>query len=517
MPPADIASYPFTIEDAEIDALQHLLLERGQPLSTVELALALIENRYQHEEERARAIYQDCTTYDPAGSYEIGERLLFSAEDNAIGEIIGERAGQNEELGDFRVLQLQFEDGKQREYAASLTTAHTLNRAGNQPLFVDSDADRAANLLAARSETILPALAQRLRENGQLAQGGDAWFPHDLLLEINAGQLQLLEAVLQLDGGGPLRSEDLLVRSGEAKGDFNPLLIFSLNVALREDERFTEVGPAGYVLWHLTRMLPAESRALNQLLRYTPAASANLPDLNGDMRECIRELDDEWSATEPAATADSATLTLTYPHRRAGTLPLNSSLRGLFPQSRNNHCIWMSFVDGKDGENYPGWIWQESRYVLGLAPFFRKHLVPIGAYILLHQTEEPTHLKVDYIAYNERSENVRLAEPRDDHLIFSEQRRPIGVAYDDLMIFGIDDLAGLDRVAAATNKQPLAQLLRDLAGALSVLTPQGAIHFKTLYSAANLLRRVPPAPLCAALLTSEDFRSVGGNYWTLTR
>ena len=86
------------------------------------------------------------------------------------------------------MLQLQFEDGKQREYAASLTTAHTLNRAGNQPLFVDSDADRAANLLAARSETILPALAQRLRENGQLAQGGDAWFPHDLLLEINAGQ-----------------------------------------------------------------------------------------------------------------------------------------------------------------------------------------------------------------------------------------------------------------------------------------------------------------------------------------
>ena len=517
MPPADIDPFTFTIEDEEIDALQHLLLERGQPLSTEEMALALIENRYQREEARARTIHQDCTTYDPAGSYEIGERLLFTTENNVTGEIVSERAGENDTQGEFRVLQLQFEDGKQREYAAALTAAHTLNHTDNQPLFVDSDADRAANLLAAQSKNILPALAKRLHENGQLAHGGDAWFPNDLLMEISAGQLQLIEAVLQLGGGGPLRPEDLLERSGEAAGDFNPLLIFSLNVALREDERFTEVGPAGYLLWHLTSMLPAESRALNPLLRYTPTDSSKPLDLNRDMRECLRELDDEWSAAEPTATADSATLTLTYPHRRAGTLPLNLSLRGLSLQSRINRCIWMTFVDGKDGENYPGWILPEGRYVLGLAPFYRKHLVPIGAYILLHQTEEPTHLKVDYIAYNERSENVRLAVPRDDHLTFSEQRRPIGVAYDDLMIFGIDDLIGLDRVAAATNKQPLAQLLRDLAGALSVLTPQGAIHFKTLYSAANLLRRVPPAPLCAALLASEDFRSVGGNYWTLTR
>ena len=54
------------------------------------------------------------------------------------------------------------------------------------------------------------------------------------------------------------------------------------------------------------------------------------------MRECLRELDDEWSAAEPTATADSATLTLTYPHRRAGTLPLNFQSAWPLPYNRES-------------------------------------------------------------------------------------------------------------------------------------------------------------------------------------
>lgn len=522
MPPAPSANFSFRIEDEEIDSLQHLLLERGQPLSTDELALALLVQRFEREDELANEQFRDCVVYDPARSYEIGERLLLLAEERQIGEIIGARAGENDSLGDFRVLTLRFADGEEREYAADLSVAHALSQAAEQLHFSESGAERAEKLFAERREQICAALKRRLSETGLLAHGGDAWFPHDLLIEIQPGTLQLMEAVLELAGGGPLAPVELLRRAGETANQENPLWVFSLNVALRADERFTEVGPAGQVLWYLERMLPEQARATHPLLRVAGSAAAGTmadlaADLSAEMRDCLRELDDEWSPFAAESQGAPLRITLTYPHRRAGSLPLNEGLRRLIPHSRVNQRIWMNFIDGVDGEEYPSWIFSEARYVLGLAPFYRKHLVPIGAYILVQPTDQPTQWTVDFIAYNERSENIRLAAPVGETLRFSEQRRPIGVAYDELMIFGIDDLAGLDRVAAASSRQPLPTLLRALAGALSALTPQGAIHFKTLYSAVNLLRRLPPLPICAALLSSDEFRSVGGNYWTLTR
>ena len=517
MPPAENLSFNFEIEDEEIDDLQHLLLECGEPLTTKQLAFSLIENRFQREKDQLQAIQQDCITYDPAGSYEVGEYLLFTAEKNVIGEIIGERPGNNDELGDFRVLQLQFENGSVREYAADLKQSHLLNQMINPSLFQDDVTERAETFLSSRSKYILPTLTKRLQATGKLALGGDAWFPNDLLLEITAGQLQLMEAVLQLNDGGPLTPEELLEQSGEVSEDYHPLMIFSLNVALKEDERFTEVGPARYILWHLTSMLPKESRDLIPILRYSPNSGTHHPVFEQDMLDCMRELDDEWSEMEPISTSETMTITLTYPHRRAGTLPLNASLRDMFPNSRVNQCIWMKFVDGKDGEPYSGWILPEGRFVLGLSSFYRKHQIPIGAYLLIQKTDIPTHLTIDFISYNERSESIRLVVPGEDRLSFTEQRRHIGVAYDDLMIFGVDDLNGLDRVVSSSRKMPLTHILRDLAGALSLLTPQGAIHFKTLYSAVNLLRRVPPAPLYMALISSDEFRTVGGNYWTITR
>lgn len=517
MPPSETTSFNFEIEDEEIDDLQHFLLEYGEPLSTQRLAFALLENRFQRERDRLLSIQQDCIPYDPASQYQIGDYLLFTAEDNAIGEIIGDRPGKNDEQGDFQVLQLRFENGNVREYAANLTPAHPLNLHHNQSLFSNDVEDRAQALLSTQSHHILPALRQRLLATGKLALGADAWFPNDLLWEITAGQLQLMEAVLQLNAGGPLTPEELLEQSGEISEEYHPLLIFSLNVALKADDRFTEVGPAGYILWHLTSSLPKESRAPQSILRHSSSSVAPHPDLDSDMVDCIRDLDDEWSDGDANAVTEAATITLTYPHRRAGTLPLNASLRGMFPNSRVNRCIWMKFVDGKDGKTYSGWIIPEGRFVLGLASFYRKYEIPIGGYLLIQRTDTPTHLNIDFISTNERSESIRLAVPSENRLSFSEQRRQIGVAYDDLMIFGVDDLNGLDQVVSATRKMPLSHLVREIAGALSLLTPQGAIHFKTLYSAVNLLRRVPPLPLCNELIASKDLRTVGGNYWTLTR
>ena len=47
-------------------------------------------------------------------------------------------------------------------------------------------------------------------------------------------------------------------------------------------------------------------------------------------------------------------------------------------------------------------------------------------------------------------------------------------------------------------------------------SPQGAVHAKTIYSAVNVLRRVPPGPILATLASNPDFEYVGNHYWKLS-
>jgi hypothetical protein len=46
------------------------------------------------------------------------------------------------------------------------------------------------------------------------------------------------------------------------------------------------------------------------------------------------------------------------------------------------------------------------------------------------------------------------------------------------------------------------------------LSPQGTVHAKTIYSAVNILKRMPPGPIFALLSTESCFVQMGGGYWT---
>jgi hypothetical protein len=46
------------------------------------------------------------------------------------------------------------------------------------------------------------------------------------------------------------------------------------------------------------------------------------------------------------------------------------------------------------------------------------------------------------------------------------------------------------------------------------LSPQATVHAKTVYTAVNILRRLPPGPIFALLSTEPCFVSMGGGYWT---
>jgi hypothetical protein len=59
----------------------------------------------------------------------------------------------------------------------------------------------------------------------------------------------------------------------------------------------------------------------------------------------------------------------------------------------------------------------------------------------------------------------------------------------------------------------VGQLLRDLFPELAELNPQHTVHAKTLYSAINMLRRMPPEPLFAELVSDPAFVAMGDHYW----
>jgi hypothetical protein len=374
------------------------------------------------------------------------------------------------------------------------------------------------DILQAGRDEVVAKLEERLREHDDLIVLTGKWFPRSLVLDVNVGHLNLAEAVLDMIGGGPLPTEHILDQIGGLGDTPIELQIFSMNYALNEDSRFDEVGPAGQVLWYLTQLEPQEVRQIPAMLRYLPIEYDHSL-LTPDMLALEAEIGDELSPDHgDSISVTEARVTLIYPHRRLGTLPLSRPMRQIFPTARRTPRIWITLVDGQDGEEYTGWVVHNERYIVGLNKFYRKHRLPIGAYVTARNGEEPDKFIINFAAYRPRSEWIRLIVPQQGQINFENSKRAIGAEYDELMILGADDLQAVDDLFqnAQQQKKSLTSILRTIIPPLGRLTPQGTVHAKTLYSAVNVMRRCPPGPILATLVANPDFQNVGGQYWKLS-
>ncbi len=103
----------------------------------------------------------------------------------------------------------------------------------------------------------------------------------------------------------------------------------------------------------------------------------------------------------------------------------------------------------------------------------------------------------------------------DNRLKFELKRRSIGCGYDDLLIVGTEVVTAVDahwRRVNAGNRS-LTSLLAEVFPSLAAMSTQDTVHAKTLYSAVNMLRRVPPGPIFAELVRNPAFQTVGDHYW----
>lgn len=506
----------FDVAPQDIDFIINILLEREVPLTSTEMSRALVGRQLEQlEQEAQKAQAPQYELYLPEQSYEIGQKLSFPTLNNKIGEIVGKRTGENPEIGEFDVIEVEFEDnGQKREFAARLEN-HPLN---NPPVEeVEEQALQSVESVMEHYGTLIDErLEDRLERSEEIVRIAWAWFPRTLVAEITEGHLNLAEAVLDVAGGGPLPTSDLM-EPVELPSQLTPQLAeFSMNYALQEDERFDEVGPAGEILWFLRRLEPPEVQFTPPRLMY----EGDPPDRSRFTPELIdleQRLDDELSDVDSLVEEqDEVTISLIFPHWRVGALPLSERLKPLFPTAYEAPRIRFMLVDGHSGESFPGWVVREEGYVFGLEDWYNQYDVPVGGLVRVRQGEEPGQVVVETLDRRMRNDWIRTVSVSEGNQVgFTMLKQPVGTAYDDLMVIGLVDKQVIDEIwmKREQHKFPLDRTIANLFRDLAKLTPQGAVHAQTLYAAVNVVNRQPPAAVFRELVSQPYYEHVGDLYW----
>ena len=504
------------ITPQDIDYLHNHLFEIETPLTTRELVVVLIHERNRVErlavQQRRQA---GGRIYAPKETFQAGEGIVFPALDWKHGKVTSVRAGNNPDLGDFDVLIIEMEDETERCFAARLMD-HILNE---EPVSVDGNDFDPDAILRANGHAIDKKLEATLKTDENIVRIAGRWFPRALLIDVNVGHLNLAEAVLDMSGGEPLPTSALLKDVALPEGANPKLAEFSLNLALQEDGRFDEVGPAGEVLWCLYRLEPEEVREVPLHLKYFQIEYENAV-LTDEMLELERQLDDELSDVELSdeyGDSKEVTVSLIYPHLRAGTLPLSSRMHSLLPTAYESPRVRFTMVDGKTNQKMPGWVVREQKYVYGLQDWYKANDLMPGSLVNVRKGKLPGEIIIEARTHRSTKDWIRtVIVGADGGVVFAMLKQNVSAEFNDRMAFAIPSFEAVDQIWKREARRPFDQLVVNMIREVSKLTPQGHVHAQELYSAINIVRRVPPAPLFALLNTKPEIAHVGDLHFRIS-
>ena len=497
----------------DVEFLHNHLFELETPLTARELVSVFIDERV-HTERRAMHERRQASgkTYLPRESYQVGESLVFPALNWKQGRVTAVRAGTNPEIGSFDVLSVDMDNGLERLFASNLP-AHILNE---EPVTVEEEGLDPEIIFRAHGTALEKKIEAAFQTDDELVRIAGRWFPRALLVDVNVGHLNLAEAVLDMAGGEPLPTSALLKDVALPEGVNPKLAEFSLNLALQEDGRFDEVGPAGNVLWCLRRLEPEEVRDVPLHLRYAPI-EYDRAALTPQMLNLESQLDDELSEYEATINENvkEVTVSLIYPHLRSGTLPLSARVRPLFPTAYESPRVRFTLVDGKTKQRMPGWVVREHGYVFGLGEWYKANDLMPGSLVRIRRGENPGEVIIEAKSYRTKDWVRTVIVGADGGMVFAMLKQSISAEFSDRMAFAIPSIETVDQLWLQEKKRPFEKLVAELIREMSKLTPQGHVHAQELYSAVNIVRRVPPAPLFALLASKPEFTHVGDLHFRL--
>lgn len=507
----------FAVQPADLEVLTTYLLDIETPLGPAELVAHMVAMRLQREQEAQSAQRtQGGEIYLPKDKYQSGQKLVFAGLDWQAGEVASVRPAKTFNGDGFEVLKVEFEDGQQREFASGLAD-HSLN---NPPELDEEDPDlNPQAIVETHGGALVGHLEEALKGSDDFVYIAGRWFPKALIVDVGEGQLNLAEALLDMQQGGPLPTESLL-QDVELPDDTNPkLAAFSLDLALQEDERFDEVGPSGEVAWFLHRLEP-------ETVRQTPVYLCHQEIdhdralLSEEMLDLERRLEDELSPiTEPISRAlDEVEARLIYPHWRAGTLPLTGKVAELFPTAYESPRVHFDFVDEESGDHFPGWVVRTQRYIHGLREWYEAQGLMPGSFVRARRGENPGEIVVSAPAHRSSKEWVRTALiGADGGVVYAMLKQTVESAFDErMMIFMPSETQALDAAWEQGKRPAFEQVVADCLQELAKLNPQSHVHASELYSVVNVVLRVPPAPILALLADRPWFQHVGDLHFRLS-
>jgi hypothetical protein len=506
----------FQVEEDDIEFLYNFLLELETPQTPQELTRALVRERIRIEKQKLEGLKSSQgDVYLPSNHYEVNQNIIFPNRNFQTGIVNNVRSGNNPDIGDFEVIEVKFDDGQVKSFAASLQN-HKLNQASSLS-FSDPLLDY-ENVMRNYGRSLMSNVSTKLEDNPGLVRIAGRWFPRALLVDVNIGHLNLAEALLEMNEGGPLTTPEILEQI-ELPTDSNlKLTEFSLNLALEEDGRFDEVGPIGETLWYLCRLEPDWVQNVPPFLRFQPV-QYNQEIVTKDLELLSSQIFDEFEpGPELHDPIDQISITLNYAHWRSGTLPLTNRVKALFPSAIETPRVRFTFVDKETGDKFPGWVVRPSRYVLGLKDWYQNLGIFPGNTVTIQRSQVSGEFTISLDHNRLAREWVRTAQVTSDgQLNFSMSKQAIRGPFDERQIIALPNPAVVDTLweQSSRHRGTLDHTIAVMMREQTKLSPQGHVHFVELYAAVNVIRRCPPGPLLSILFERPWASYLGDFYFRL--
>lgn len=509
-----------TINQNDLNALTNHLFETESPAVIEVLATVFVNNRLKEIQAEEELKQEEAGFfYHPKEEYPVGTKIIFPELNWISGVVAATREGNNPIFGDFSVITVEFDDGSTKEFASNLED-HILN---DKTYMSDTISEIDANsIMQEFGVQIKRQLSQALANQNELVLIGHSWFPKSLLIDIGIGSLNIAEAILDSMDGGPIGIAELMKQLEMTDEENKQLLEFSLNYALQEDSRFDEVGSSGVFSWYLKRMEPKSVLEVPLYLQ-SDCQSLEREGFDPDLEKLFSELSDEltWQIDphEVYEPVKKVRIPLSYPHWRAGTLPITPETYTIFPSALQSERIKIDFQDEISKERIPAWVVRPHRYVTGLKEWYEdQNLIP-GSIVEIASTKDPGVIKINIERKRSNKEWIKtVLVGADGGIVFALLRQSIYAGFNDRMAIAIPDVKGLDQIWENRSKKeiPLKNDVTRLMHELSKLNNQSHVHFVDLYAGINVIRRVSPQELFFTLANNDEFTHIGDNYYHLS-
>jgi len=508
----------YQVSEADIDLVTSQILENGRPMKMGALASAVILRRYQREREAAALHAKSGDVYQPLGSYQVGQRLLFTEYEFTTGRVAALRPGHNPKYGAFNVIQVQFDaDLPDTEFVCDFPYPHPLNRPAEELLGRSDDSLSETDLVSAYSGLVIPKIEAVLNGNSDFVIFDEMWFLRELLPDMHVGFLNLAEALID-QGGHPLAAREILADLDLQLTASPEAQLFTLNLALGRDERFVNVSLDENPVWFLRALMPAavfiRPAVLEPVMRTTGGEY-----IGSTLLEQIEEIGDELdNVLNVRSQNGDVHIELPFPHLVSGTLPASKAVLDLFPATQAKY-VPVTLLENRANTLVNAWLCPAEGYICGLSDWYKKTGICVGAVITLTKADAPLTLGLSVTPIRgKKPEWICSATVNEGVLVLRNQRTSLEVKADRNMVIDIPDPQVIiaQMVETEATGTPLSTIVYHVFEELAKQSSKGGlVHAKSVYSAVNLVRRCGAVPVFSELTRRACFDPVGGGDWAL--